>query len=169
MMNADPRTLLLDGKQIRQRIDRLAYQIYEDNATEKEIILAGIVNSGYQVAISLKRALENICELKISLAEVQLDKHSQNSKVTLSVRRDDLQGRVVILIDDVLNSGKTMMYALKPFLDADIKKIRTVVLVDRNHKRFPVAADFTGLSLSTTLKEHVSVEFDNEGAKAWLS
>jgi pyrimidine operon attenuation protein/uracil phosphoribosyltransferase len=75
----------------------------------------------------------------------------------------------VIVIDDVLNSGKTMLYALRPFLSADIKKIRTVVLIDRNHKRFPVAADFSGLSLSTTLKEHVFVEFENDSAKAWLS
>jgi pyrimidine operon attenuation protein/uracil phosphoribosyltransferase len=80
-----------------------------------------------------------------------------------------LQKKVIILVDDVLNSGKTMMYALKPFLAADIKKIRTVVLIDRNHKRFPVAADFTGLSLSTTLQEHVSVEFDKNGAAVYLS
>ena len=104
------------------------------------------------------------------LTEVKVDKHSQlNTDILISLNKDQLKGKVIILVDDVLNSGKTMMFALKPFLNADIKKIRTVVLIDRNHKRFPIAADFTGLSLSTTLQEHISVEFSTDGIFAWLS
>ncbi len=164
------RTLLLTEKQVLQRVNRIAYQIYEDNSDEQEIILAGIAKSGYLLCEKLAQAIQTISPLKVLLTEVIVDKHSQvNKEISISLNREQLQKKVIILVDDVLNSGKTMMYALKPFLAADIKKIRTVVLIDRNHKRFPVAADFTGLSLSTTLQEHVSVEFDKNGAAVYLS
>ncbi len=166
----DSRTLLLDEKQVLQRINRLAYQIFEDNSKETEIVLAGIVKNGYLLAEKIASVLISISPLKISLAEVLVDKHSQvNKDISISINKKDLQGKVVILVDDVLNSGKTMMYALKPFLDADIKKIRTVVLIDRNHKRFPLSADFSGLSLATTHQEHVSVEIEGSNITAWLS
>ncbi|MBP6334138.1 MAG: phosphoribosyltransferase [Bacteroidia bacterium] len=164
------KTLLLDQNQVDQRINRLAYQIYEDNADEKEIILAGIVRNGYALAERLSAALKKIAPFSIKLIEVQIDKHSQVEKeILIPMKREDLNGKVVILVDDVLNSGKTMMYALKPFLSADIKKVRTVVLVDRNHRRYPIATDFSGLTLSTTLQEHVSVEFEKENALAFLT
>jgi pyrimidine operon attenuation protein/uracil phosphoribosyltransferase len=163
-------TLLLDQKQIQQRIDRLAYQIYEDNAGEKEIILAGILKNGYLVAERLEKVLNKIANFSIKLIEIKIDKKSQvEQDILISLKKEELTGKVVILIDDVLNSGKTMMYALKPFLNADIKKVRTVVLVDRNHRRYPIAIDFSGLTLSTTLQEHVSIEFENENASAFLS
>ena len=164
------RILLLNSKQIVQRINRLAYQIYEDNVSEKEIILAGIIKSGYQLCEEIAALLKKISPLNVQMAEVYVDKHSQlATDVSVSFNPEQLQGKVIVVIDDVLNSGKTMMYALKPFLAADIKKIRTVVLIDRNHKRFPVSADFKGLSLSTTLQEHVTVEFGKEGIMAWLN
>ena len=166
----DPRTPLLDEKQVKQRINRIAYQVYEDNALEKEIVIAGIMKSGYQLAERIASILSEISPIKILLAEVHINKHSHvNTEISLSIDRKLLQGKVIILVDDVLNSGKTLIYALKPFLEADIKKIRTVVLIDRNHKRFPIAADFTGLSLATTMKEHVTVDFDSGKPQAWLS
>jgi pyrimidine operon attenuation protein/uracil phosphoribosyltransferase len=166
----ESRTLLLNDKQVMHRIDRLAYQIYEDNSAESEIILAGIMKSGFQLCEKISSSLKKISPLKVKIAEVHINKHSQSATdISISLEREQLSGKVVVLIDDVLNSGKTLMYALKPFLAADIKKIRTVVLIDRNHKRFPVSADFTGLSLSTTLHEHVSVEFEDSGVSAWLS
>lgn len=164
------RTLLLDEKQVVHRIDRLSYQIYEDTHDEQEIVIAGIVKSGFQLAEKIAEKLRNICTLNIILSEVKIDKHSElSSKIDITITKAQLKGKVVILVDDVLNSGKTMMHSLKPFLDSDVKKIRTVVLVDRNHKRFPVSADYTGLSLPTTLKEHVTVEFTGHNAIAWLS
>ncbi len=163
-------TLLLDQKQIEHRLNRLAYQIYEDNIGENEIILAGIIRNGYLVAERLAEILKKISGLSVRLVEVHIDKKSQvEQEIVISMRREELNGKVIILVDDVLNSGKTMMYALKPFLNADIKKVRTVVLVDRNHRRFPIAIDFSGLTLSTTMQEHVSVEFDKEKATAILS
>jgi pyrimidine operon attenuation protein/uracil phosphoribosyltransferase len=166
----ESRTLLLNDRQVSQRINRLAYQIYEDNPGEQEIVVAGIIKSGFQFAEKLSDALQKISPLKVLLVEVNLDKHSQTrTDISISVEKEKLTGKVIILVDDVLNSGKTLMYALKPFLEADTKKIRTVVLVDRNHKRFPISPDFSGLSLSTTLHEHVTIEFSPEGIQAWLS
>ena len=163
-------TLLLDQKQIEHRLNRLAYQIYEDNIAETEIILAGIVKNGYLVAERLAEILKKISRLSVRLVEVHIDKKSQlEQEIMISMSREELNGKEIVLVDDVLNSGKTMMYALKPFLNADIKKVRTVVLVDRNHRRFPIAIDFSGLTLSTTMQEHVSVEFEKENVRAILS
>ena len=165
----ESRTLLLNDKQIRQKINRLAYQVYEDNLSEKEIILAGIMKSGFQLC-EIIASITTISPLKVIIAEVHIDKHGKvNTDASISINKDQLNGKVVILIDDVLDSGKTLMYSLKPFLASDIKKIRTVVLIDRNHKKFSVSADFVGLTLSTALKEHVTVEFFSDEITAWLS
>ncbi|MBL0257746.1 MAG: phosphoribosyltransferase [Bacteroidetes bacterium] len=164
------KTNLLSAKQSEQRINRIAYQVYEDNVDEKEIIIAGIRSSGFEVAKMLSEVLKKIAPFDVQLIDVQMDKHSQTlNDIRIPLSTENLQGKVIILVDDVLNSGKTMMYALKPFLAADIKKIRTAVLVDRNHRRYPIAADYTGLSLATTLQEHVTVETENGKAIAFLS
>jgi pyrimidine operon attenuation protein / uracil phosphoribosyltransferase len=164
------RTLILDKLQIEQKINRLAYQVYEDNADEKEIIVAGILKSGYIVAEKIAEVLKKISPLKISLIELSISKHSQvNEEVQMKLSHEQLHGKVVIVVDDVLNSGKTLMYALKPFLNADIKKLRTVVLVDRNHKRYPLAADFVGYPMATTLQEHVTVVLEKNEEAVYLS
>lgn len=153
-------TLLLNKTQIEQRINRIAYQIYEDNFEEKEIIIAGIVHGGFSLAQKIKNTLEKICIIEIKLIEIKIDKnHQAEQNLKLSLTNEELKNKVVIIVDDVLNSGKTLTYAMRPFLDAKVRKIRTVLLVDRDHKRYPVIADFVGFKLSTTLKEHVSVEF----------
>ena len=163
-------TLVLNKRQIDQKIDRIAYQIYEDNVNESEVILAGSLSSGFTVAKMIAEAIQKISRIRVTLVSVSINKHSHHEEqVTLSVPVSELKDKTIIVVDDVLNSGKTMMYALRPFLSADIKKLRTVVLVDRNHKRYPVAADFTGLSLATTLQEHVSVVLGETGEGVYLS
>ena len=162
-------TLILNSHQIDQKINRIAWQIYEDNAGEKGVILAGILSSGYSVAEKLAAALKKISPLQVDLVSIKINKHSQyDEEARISIGHEDLKDKIVILVDDVLNSGKTMMYALRPFLTADLKKLRTVVLVDRNHKRYPVSADFAGLSLATTLQEHVSVILDEASSGVFL-
>ncbi|MEO8085173.1 MAG: phosphoribosyltransferase family protein [Bacteroidota bacterium] len=163
-------TLILDSVQIDQKINRIAWQIYEDNAGEKEIILAGILSSGYAVAEKIAACLKKISSLEVHLITIKINKHSHHDEeVNISVASASLKDKIVIVVDDVLNSGKTMMYALRPFLSADLKKLRTVVLVDRNHKRYPISADFAGLSLATTLQEHVSVILNETSAGVYLS
>lgn len=159
------RSMLLNARQIQQRIDRIAYQIYEDNAEEKEIVLVGIYENGFLFAERLLKALHATCDLKARLIQLKINKHDQvSNEVSLSCELNELSGKSIVLIDDVLNSGKTLIYAMKALLRTDTKKIRTVLLVDRDHRRYPVIGDFVGMTLSTTFQEHVSVEFgENEG------
>ena len=164
------KTLLLNKKQIEQRINRIAYQIYEDNFDEKEIFIVGILNTGYELAEKIEKALNKICSIKTVLVKLKIDKHHPIAvPITSSVDSSEMKGKVVILVDDVLNSGKTLIYGLRKLLNEDLKKIRTVLLVDRDHKRYPIMADYVGMTLSTTLQEHISVEFGGKEEAVFLS
>jgi pyrimidine operon attenuation protein/uracil phosphoribosyltransferase len=162
---ADSQLLILDKTQIQQKINRIAYQLLEDNLEEEEIVLAGIWDRGYKLAIRLKAVLEEISDLQVTLLRVDLER--QSSKLVSRTDLDEARWRnkVIILVDDVLNSGKTLAYGLGVFLNTPHKKIRTVVLVDRSHKIFPVATDFVGLQMATVLKEHVDVVMDVPGVE----
>ena len=155
------RTLVLNKQQIRKKIDRLAWEIYEQNYKEKEIIIAGIADRGILVANKIAEKLTKISSIKIKLATIKVDKDNPYKKdIEVDISAKEYENKVLILVDDVLNSGKTLMYGSKYFLSVPLKKLSTMVLVDRNHNRFPIKADFVGLSLSTTLKEHISVELE---------
>ncbi len=164
------KTLLLNERKIAQRINRIAYEIYEDNFDEQEIVIAGIANAGFVFAKRLEKAINTICDLKTQLVKLSLDKENPVlHSLEPSLSNEALKNKVVIVVDDVLNSGKTLMYSLRPFLEADIKKIRTVLLVNRDHKRYPVEADFVGITLSTTLQEHVAVNLESGKESVYLS
>lgn len=160
---ADSQLLILDKKQIQQKINRMAYQILEDNLNEKEIVLAGIWDRGYKLAIRLKDVLTQISELKITMLRIDLEKDNSRLVATTDIETAKVKNKVIILVDDVLNSGKTLAYGFGVFLNTPHKKIRTVVLVDRSHKIFPIATDYVGLEMATVLKEHVDVVLDVEG------
>jgi pyrimidine operon attenuation protein/uracil phosphoribosyltransferase len=163
-------TLVLNATQIDQKVNRIAYQIFEDNADEKEIIIAGVSHNGQYLAQKLVKILTKITSLKIQLIEVVINKENPiGSDVKLSIDTKELTDKVIIVVDDVLNSGKTLIYGLHPFLTIPIKKLRTAVLVDRNHKRYPIAADFVGLSMATTLQEHISVDLSEGNEAVFLS
>ena len=152
------KTIVLNNKQIQQRINRIAYQIYEDNFEESEIYIVGIARGGFIFARLLEAAFNKICSITTHLVEVTLDKENHiKYEMNPVITSQELTNKVVIVADDVLNSGKTLIYSLRPFLDANIKKIRTALLVDRDHKRYPVVADYVGITLSTTLQEHITV------------
>ncbi len=155
--------LILNKKQIQQKIERMAYQILEDNLDEKEIVLAGIVSRGYTLAERLKKVLEKISSLKISLIRLELDKDSTHLEAKSNIPAEQVANQVVVLVDDVLNSGRTLVYGLGFFLNVPLKKLRTLVLVDRSHRIFPVSPDFTGLELATVLKQHILVVLDEKG------
>lgn len=161
-------TLILNSKQIQQKINRIAYEIYENNYDEKEIIIAGIADNGYLLAKRIAEVLKKISPIVVNnVISIQVNKQnplSEEIKINLSDKA--LKNKVIILVDDVLNSGKTLIFGAKPFLSTSIKRLITVVLVDRGHNRFPIKADFVGLSLSTTLREHVTVEMEKNGKEA---
>lgn len=156
------KTLVLDQKKIKQKITRMAFEIYERNASEDNIVFAGITGMGYLLAGFLADSLENISDIQTTVLEINLDKKDVfRGEVQLS-EKTDLTDRCVIIVDDVLNTGKTLVYALKPFLDIPIKKMEVAVLVNRSHKLFPVTPDYTGLELATTLNEHITVDLSPE-------
>ena len=155
------KTLVLNKQQLQQKLDRLAWQIYEQNYKEKDIIIAGIANRGVLIAKKIAKKLTEISAIKVKLATIKVDKDNPFYKdIEVDISEKDYKNKVLILVDDVLNSGKTLMYGAKYFLSVPLKKLSTIVLIDRNHNRFPIKADFVGLSLSTTLKEHISVELE---------
>lgn len=153
------RVLILDKERIDRKLQRMAYQIWENNSHETEVTLIGIANGGLAVAESLAARLRQISPLKVHVISVKLDKKQLlSSEIKLD---EDLSGRSVILVDDVANSGKTLLYAMKPLLAYEVKKIMVAVLVDRKHKSFPISSDIVGHSVATTLQEHIEVETDN--------
>ena len=163
------KTLILNHLQIEQKINRIAHEIYEYNYEEQEIVIAGIADRGYVLAQKICNVLTKISSFKIKLLEIRIDKKNLTlDNFSLQVNENDLSNKVVLVVDDVLNTGKTLIYAIHPFLKFNIKKIATIVLVDRNHNLFPVRADYVGLSMATTLQEHVSVEFADGNDAAFL-
>jgi pyrimidine operon attenuation protein/uracil phosphoribosyltransferase len=164
------KTLILNNEQIYQKINRISYQIFEDNHTEKEIIVVGIAKKGYLFAEKLAKQLSKISSSKITLAKLTINKIDPINNIgELDISPNELDDKVIILVDDVLNSGKALIYGVKYLLDFSIKKMSTVVLVDRNHKKYPIGTHYVGLSLSTTFQNHISVEFDGPNISAFLS
>nr|WP_224489584.1 phosphoribosyltransferase family protein [Robertkochia marina] len=160
---------ILDHQEIAHKIRRIAYQIYETFSDEEEIVIAGIKDSGLSLAHRLVDSLKEISEMKPVLCEVDMNKEDLLSPVTTSLSPEAYKGKALVLVDDVLNSGGTLIYAIKHFLDVPLKKFKTVVLVDRNHKRYPVKADFKGISLSTSLQEHVRVDLNGNDDAVYLN
>lgn len=160
-------TSILDAAQINNKITRIAYEIYEENASEKEVVLAGRGESGYQLAQKLEVVLKKISPLKITLTQVEVnaDKMTEQGGVALD-KKVNLSGKTVILVDDVLNTGQMLSYCMKTILQFPVKSLRIAVLVDRNHTLFPIKSDYTGLSVSTTLQEHITVNLKTKGKES---
>jgi pyrimidine operon attenuation protein/uracil phosphoribosyltransferase len=153
---------ILSNEDLTQKTIRIAYKIVENNYDEKELVLVGIKPNGHIYAQQLKKEIEAIDDIKVTLIGLTLDKHNPlDSEIKLESNLS-LNDKSVIVVDDVANTGKTLYYALKPIMEFAPRKVQAVVLVDRQHKLFPVSADFIGLSLSTTLHEHILVEFDEK-------
>jgi len=161
-------TIILNKKQITHKIRRIAYQIYESNTNESEIVIAGIYENGYVLAKKIKTVVEKISPIKVILCKVSIDKKKPTNSIETSLHTDEYENKSVVLVDDVLHSGTTLIYGIKHFLEVPLKQIKTVVLVDRNHKKYPVKADYKGISLSTSLNENIAVVFEKGNCYAIL-
>lgn len=157
-MNTAQPTLILNEEQIRQKIRRIAFQIYENNFDESALLLAGVAGEGYVLAQALARELQRIAPFSVTLLQLELDK-TQKAQPLVQTDRPaaDFIDQVVVIVDDVLYTGRTLAFSLQPFLNVPVRKLQVAVLVDRNYPRYPVAADYKGYELSTTLTEHVEV------------
>lgn len=162
-MNTGQPTLILNSEQIRQKIRRIAFQIYENNFEEPAVLLAGIAGEGYVLAQELARELQRIAPFSVTLLQLNFDK-TQVSQPLVQANRPaaEYTNTVVIVVDDVLYTGRTLAFGLQPFLSVPVHKLQVAVLVDRNHPRYPVAADYKGYELSTTLTEFVDVVLSDE-------
>lgn len=167
------KTLILNKEQILQKSKRIAYQILEDNFEEPSIVLVGIADRGYIFAQRLQKILKDIApDKEIELIKVTIQKNKRSLEATTDIPVESAANKAIVIIDDVLNSGRTLTYGLGAFINVPLKKMRTAVLVDRSHHQFPIFSDFYGLKLSTILKEHVEVcleEFDKQEDSVWLS
>jgi pyrimidine operon attenuation protein/uracil phosphoribosyltransferase len=152
------KVLILDKERIGYKLRRMAYEIWERNSDEPQITLIGIEQGGKILADNLTRILKEISPLKIETISVSINKKNPLNHA-LDVEAN-LSGRAVVLVDDVINSGKTIMYSLHALLSYDLKKVMVAVLVDRKHKSFPIASDIVGHTVATTLQEHIEVETD---------
>ncbi|TYA52506.1 phosphoribosyltransferase family protein [Formosa maritima] len=162
------KNVILNHEEINHKIKRIAFQIYENNVNEKEVILAGIDSNGYILAKKLKTVLSKISPISPILCKVEIDKKNPRKEIKTSIKAIDYKNKSVVLIDDVLNSGTTLIYGVKHFLEVPLKQFKTAVLVNRNHKKYPVKADFKGISLSTSLNEHIDVILEGNDFKAYL-
>ncbi|MGB5982040.1 MAG: phosphoribosyltransferase family protein [Nonlabens sp.] len=161
-------TQILDHNEILHKNRRIAYQIAEVFSEESDIILAGISGQGYLFAEMLAETLVDICSLDVTLCKVEIDKKSPLEPISTSLELENISNGNVVLCDDVLNSGTTLIYAIRHLLQVPLKKFKTAVLVNRNHKKYPVKADFKGISLSTTLENHIKVNLREEPYTALL-
>ena len=147
---------ILDKETVNMKLQRMAFEVIENNLEEKSILLIGIKDNGSVIARNIAAILKTSSSLKVQLIDLSLDK-KKPAIITLS-DRPDFNGQLILLVDDVANSGKTMLYAIKPFLEFYPKKIQTLALVERTHKTFPINLDYVGLSVATTLQEHIFVD-----------
>lgn len=154
------RVLLLNQEQIDAKLLRMAYQIWEANSNESEIEIIGVKDGGVAVARNLIALLKKISPLKVNFSDIGLNKLAPLTEPI--VFNGNFDNKIVILVDDVANSGKTLLYALKPLLDCNPAKIMICVLVDRKHKNYPIIPDIIGHSVSTTLQDHIVVTYEND-------
>jgi pyrimidine operon attenuation protein/uracil phosphoribosyltransferase len=161
--------IILTNTQIAHKIRRIALQILESNIDEPQIVLAGISKNGFLIAEKLQDIISNYSDVNIILCEVFINKKDLLTGIELSISTDQYINSSVVLIDDVLHSGATLIYGVKHFLNVPLKQLKTAVLINRNHKKYPIKADFKGLSLSTSINEHIEIIFDtNNNATAVL-
>ena len=158
---------LLNQHQIKQKIERLAYQILEQNYEEEEIILIGINNNGLGFAKLLHARLNKLADMPIKLTSVRLNPANPLAEdISIGMPLEQLDGKTIIIVDDVANTGRTIFYATRPLMTIIPKKIEVAVLVDRKHKSFPVKVDYMGLSLATTVQENIDVQILNRKEQA---
>jgi len=160
----DKKNKIMDAHDIQKTVKRIAFQIYENHFEEEQLILAGIDHNGIILGKRIHAELEKISNIKVIFMEISIDKKNPRNQLVLSKGLEICKNKSVVVIDDVLNTGSTLIYAVTHFLNIEIQKIQTAVLVNRNHKKFPIKGDFKGISLSTSIKEHIDVAFgDKEG------
>ena len=160
--------IILTPEQIENKLERIAYQILEANGDNQTIIIAGVVSNGFAVAKRIIHHLKANSSKEILSCEIIINKKNPRNPIQTTLTSNDYKDKSVVLVDDVLHSGTTLIYAVKHFLSVPLKQCKTAVLLDRNHKKFPIKADYKGVSLSTSINENVAVQVKPNGFTAIL-
>ncbi|CAI8332116.1 MAG: Bifunctional protein PyrR [Flavobacteriia bacterium] len=164
------RSLILDDHQVNLRLQRMAWEILEVAGDPCDLVVAGIQGMGHVLAEQLADRIESSGTTSCSLTRIELGRPEKpGDPFTLSQPLDVVADKWVVLVDDVTNTGVTLAHALTPFLQQPTRGISMAVLVDREHHRYPVRADIQGLSLATTLQEHIDVQWDGKAWSVYLS
>ena len=158
-----------DGLAIKSSVKRIAYQIYENNIDEKSIVIVGIGNPGKIFRNLIGNSIKSICDLNLIFVSLTIKKKKLLNVVESDISLEEIKNKSIIIVDDVLNTGSTLIYAVSYFLKIPVKKIQTAVMVNRNHKKFPIKADFKGISLSTSVNEHITVILEGNEIGIYLS
>ena len=158
-----------DGLAIKSSVKRIAYQIYENNIDEKSIVIVGIGNPGKIFRNLIGNSIKSICDLNLIFVSLTIKKKKLLNVVESDISLEEIKNKSIIIVDDVLNTGSTLIYAVSYFLKIPVKKIQTAVMVNRNHKKFPIKADFKGISLSTSVNEHISVILEGNEIGIYLN
>jgi len=164
----EDKKVIINDNQIRSKLKRISYQILETNLQNSMLVIAGIESNGYLIAKELKKILNKLSNIEVILCKVKIDKKNPRKPIETSISKEEYSNKSIILVDDVLNSGSTLVYAVKHFLEVELVQFKTAVLVNRNHKKFPVKANFKGISLSTSIQSKVIVEFKGSKINALL-
>ena len=158
-----------DGHAIKSSLKRIAYQIYENNIEENSIVIVGIGDRGKILSSLIGNSIKSICDLNLIFVSLSIKKINLLNVIESDISLDEIKNKSIIIVDDVLNTGSTLIYAVSYFLKIPVKKIQTAVMVNRNHKKFPIKADFKGISLSTSVNEHISVILEGNETGIYLS
>ena len=160
---------ILTSEQAELSIRRIAYQIYEDNTKEDKIIIAGVMTNGNHVAESIAKILRSISNLEVIDCQIHVDKKNPHAEIKTSIHQSVYKNCSVIIVDDVLNTGSTLIYSVCHFLEVPLTQCKVAVLINRNHKKFPIKADYKGISLSTSLHEHIEIVFKKNTFEGYLT
>ncbi len=158
-----------DSKDIASSIKRIAYQVYEANLEEECLIVVGIGKRGSILSEILGKEIILISDLKLEYVNLSIDKERPFNNIQSNIPLENLENKSIVIVDDVLNTGSTLIYAVSFFLQIPVKRIKTAVMVNRNHKKFPIKADFKGISLSTSVNEHITVSLKGKDSGIYLS
>ena len=162
-------TKIVDAIALQSSIKRIAYQMFESTIDETEIVIVGVGEQGKTLSSLLGDTLKKIGNSTLVFVNLTLDKTNPLGTIKSSIPLSELKNKSLIIVDDVLNTGSTLMYAVSFFLSIPVKQIKTAVMVNRNHKKFPIKADFKGISLSTSLNEHITVLLEGNEKGVYLS
>ena len=161
------KTEVLNHNQIQRICNRFAFQILENSMDGDELFIIGVKTKGYEIAKIVKKQIKSISKKKVNLSFLELDKNNPKGSIHSDLKSDK-KIKKVFLIDDVLNTGKTLAYSISFLLSHNYDSIKTLVLIDRNHKQFPIKVDYKGISLSTNLDANVKLLNDKKKLTAIL-